>query len=146
MRFSYSTYLSHSIIPCGPTYTELSASVIHGNQSFSLLPDKSQKCLIIYLTGRTAKTPSGFTRHLSAIHYRHCSYALSLTLPDLLPLLLRHSSHDFNQDIVDHFPNPLLTTEINQRGRNIKHPDDNTMFFEPLQLSLDLRFVPAKAV
>ena len=146
MPFSHSTYLSHSIIPCGPTYTELTASVIHGNQSFSLLPDKSQKCLIIYLTGRTAKSSTGLTRHLSAIHYRHCSYALSLTLPDLLSLLLRHGSHDFNQDIVDHLTNPFLTMEINQRGGNIKYPDDNTMFFEPLQLSLDLRFVPTKAV
>ena len=146
MSFSYSTYLSYSIIPCGTADTELSASVIHGNQSFSLLPDKSQKYLIIHLTGWTAKSSTSLTRHLPAIHYRHCSYALRLTLPDFLPFLLRHGSHDFNQDIVDHLANPFLTTEVNQRGRNIKHPDDNTMLFEPLQLSLDLSFVSAKAV
>ena len=141
-----STNLSHSIIPCGTADTELTASVIDGNQPFSLLLDKSLKHFIIHLTGGTAKPSSGLTRYLPAIHYRHCSYTLSLTLPDLLPLLLRHGSHDFNQDIIDHFPNPFLTMEINQCGGNIKHPDNNTMFFEPLQLSLDLRLIPTKAV
>ena len=146
MPFSYSTNLSHLFIPCGSTDTKLTASVIYRNQSFSLLLHQCLKFIRVNLISRATKPPSCFSRYLSPSNHWHSGYPFGLTLPYLLPLLLRHCSHDFNQNVIDHLANPILSMEVHQCSRNIKHPDNNTMLLEPLQLGFDFRFIPSKPV
>ena len=139
-------HLSHFLIPCRSADTKLTASVIHRNQPFFLLLHQGLKFIRVNLISRATKPPSCFSRYLSPSNYWHSSYSLSLTLPYLLPLLLCHCSHNFNQNVIDHLANPILPMEVHQRGRNIKHPDNNTMLLEPLQLGFYFRFIPSKPV